>query len=354
MRHLARPRTPMTPVRRRCSAGAASSSPAGAAASPPTPSPSFSTRSLVARARRPHVGVSIDRRRHRGRSTWCCATPPLPPRIARTWSSAWTAPGVEGAQPVDRHQRRARRAGGRTGHDRPRRQRRPSPRVLPTAAVTPPDDDEWLGDWVDAGAAAESHIERVLGQQPALHRAGGGAHDRTRAAGRGRARGRLVDAGARPRVVRRSHRPGPRQPGGQRHRRHDVDGARPRPVGDGPSSYCSATSPSSTMPERSRPCDGAASTCGWSWSTTTAGASSRSSRRRRPSTRRGFEQLFGTPHGTDLVALAGAHGLDAATVATPAELVVRLGRRGPHVTRIATDRAANVAVHAAVNAWRVD
>ena len=65
-----------------------------------------------------------------------------------------------------------------------------------------------------------------------------------------------------------------------------------------------------------------------------------------------FEQLFGTPHGTDLVALAAAHGLDATTVATPAELIARVGRRGPHVTRVVTDRAANVAVHAAVNAWR--
>ncbi len=63
-----------------------------------------------------------------------------------------------------------------------------------------------------------------------------------------------------------------------------------------------------------------------------------------------FERLFGTPHGTDLVALAGAHGLDATTVTTAAELVDRVRSPGPSVTRIATDRADNVRVHAALNA----
>jgi 2-succinyl-5-enolpyruvyl-6-hydroxy-3-cyclohexene-1-carboxylate synthase len=62
-----------------------------------------------------------------------------------------------------------------------------------------------------------------------------------------------------------------------------------------------------------------------------------------------FEQLFGTPHGSDLVAVARAHGVDAATVATAAELTSRLGQAGPSVTRVATDRAANVALHAAIN-----
>jgi 2-succinyl-5-enolpyruvyl-6-hydroxy-3-cyclohexene-1-carboxylate synthase len=63
-----------------------------------------------------------------------------------------------------------------------------------------------------------------------------------------------------------------------------------------------------------------------------------------------FEQLFGTPHGTDLVALAAAHGLDAATVTTSDELVARLTTTGPSVSRIPTDRAANVAAHAELNA----
>jgi 2-succinyl-5-enolpyruvyl-6-hydroxy-3-cyclohexene-1-carboxylate synthase len=63
-----------------------------------------------------------------------------------------------------------------------------------------------------------------------------------------------------------------------------------------------------------------------------------------------FEQLFGTPHGTDVVALARAHGLDAATVTTAVELVDRLTSPGPSVTRVATDRADNVDVHAALTA----
>lgn len=63
-----------------------------------------------------------------------------------------------------------------------------------------------------------------------------------------------------------------------------------------------------------------------------------------------FEQLFGTPHGTDVVALAAAHGLDAVTVTTADDLRARIGRPGPHVTRVATDRAANVEAHAALHA----
>jgi 2-succinyl-5-enolpyruvyl-6-hydroxy-3-cyclohexene-1-carboxylate synthase len=63
-----------------------------------------------------------------------------------------------------------------------------------------------------------------------------------------------------------------------------------------------------------------------------------------------FEQLFGTPHGTDVVALARANGLDAVTVSTPDELAGRIARPGPSVTRIPTDRKANVEVHAALNA----
>jgi 2-succinyl-5-enolpyruvyl-6-hydroxy-3-cyclohexene-1-carboxylate synthase len=63
-----------------------------------------------------------------------------------------------------------------------------------------------------------------------------------------------------------------------------------------------------------------------------------------------FEQLFGTPHGTDVVTLARAHGLDAATVTTADELAARIQTPGPSVTRIPTDRQDNVAVHAALNA----
>ncbi len=58
-----------------------------------------------------------------------------------------------------------------------------------------------------------------------------------------------------------------------------------------------------------------------------------------------FEQLLGTPHGTDVIALARAHHLDADTVTQPAELVARLTSPGPSVTRIATDRTENVRLH---------
>ena len=91
-------------------------------------------------------------------------------------------------------------------------------------------------------------------------------------------------------------------------------------------------------------------TCASSSSTTTVAASSRSSRRPRRWPAERFEQLFGTPHGTDVVALARAHGLDAATVTTAVDLVDRLTSPGPSVTRVATDRAANVDVHAALTA----
>jgi 2-succinyl-5-enolpyruvyl-6-hydroxy-3-cyclohexene-1-carboxylate synthase len=63
-----------------------------------------------------------------------------------------------------------------------------------------------------------------------------------------------------------------------------------------------------------------------------------------------FETLFGTPHGTDVVALARAHGVDATTVTTAAELIARVREPGPSVTRVATDRPENVRVHAALNA----
>jgi 2-succinyl-5-enolpyruvyl-6-hydroxy-3-cyclohexene-1-carboxylate synthase len=62
-----------------------------------------------------------------------------------------------------------------------------------------------------------------------------------------------------------------------------------------------------------------------------------------------FEQLFGTPHGADVVAVAEAHHLDAATVGSKPELARRLTIPGPAVTGVATDRAANVTVHAELN-----
>jgi 2-succinyl-5-enolpyruvyl-6-hydroxy-3-cyclohexene-1-carboxylate synthase len=58
-----------------------------------------------------------------------------------------------------------------------------------------------------------------------------------------------------------------------------------------------------------------------------------------------FEQLFGTPHGTDLVSLANAHDLPARTVTSVSDLALELAQPGPRVIRVESDRATNVVVH---------
>lgn len=62
-----------------------------------------------------------------------------------------------------------------------------------------------------------------------------------------------------------------------------------------------------------------------------------------------FEQLFGTPHGTDVVTLAAAHGLPSATVTTVTELEQWLDRPGPWLVRVPTERNANVELHRRLN-----
>jgi 2-succinyl-5-enolpyruvyl-6-hydroxy-3-cyclohexene-1-carboxylate synthase len=62
-----------------------------------------------------------------------------------------------------------------------------------------------------------------------------------------------------------------------------------------------------------------------------------------------FEQLFGTPHGTDLVSLASAHRLPAATVTTAADLQNWLDRPGPWLARVPSTRDANVVEHRRIN-----
>ena len=51
-----------------------------------------------------------------------------------------------------------------------------------------------------------------------------------------------------------------------------------------------------------------------------------------------FEQLFGTPHGTDIVALARAHGLGARTVHTLADLAEAIDDPEAVVVRVESQR----------------
>jgi 2-succinyl-5-enolpyruvyl-6-hydroxy-3-cyclohexene-1-carboxylate synthase len=62
-----------------------------------------------------------------------------------------------------------------------------------------------------------------------------------------------------------------------------------------------------------------------------------------------FEQLFGTPHGTDLVSLARAHGLGARTVSTTGELVQALSDREASVVHVVSYRDRNVEHHDALH-----
>ncbi len=63
-----------------------------------------------------------------------------------------------------------------------------------------------------------------------------------------------------------------------------------------------------------------------------------------------FEQLFGTPHGTDVVAVARAHGLGARTVESVDDLLAAVGDREAVVVRVPSHRDRNVAVHDALHA----
>ncbi len=67
-----------------------------------------------------------------------------------------------------------------------------------------------------------------------------------------------------------------------------------------------------------------------------------------------FEQLFGTPHGVDIPALAAVHGIDAVAVSRPedlADVVAKAaGASGAHLVHVVTDRARNVVVHEEINA----
>jgi 2-succinyl-5-enolpyruvyl-6-hydroxy-3-cyclohexene-1-carboxylate synthase len=58
-----------------------------------------------------------------------------------------------------------------------------------------------------------------------------------------------------------------------------------------------------------------------------------------------FESLFSTPHGTDVIALAEAHGIAATSVDAASELAAQIERPGPWVARVRTNRRRNVEVH---------
>lgn len=58
-----------------------------------------------------------------------------------------------------------------------------------------------------------------------------------------------------------------------------------------------------------------------------------------------FELLYGTPHGTDLVALSRAHDLRVSVVADRDSLIAALAEPGPSVTIVHSDRQHNVLVH---------
>ena len=62
-----------------------------------------------------------------------------------------------------------------------------------------------------------------------------------------------------------------------------------------------------------------------------------------------FEQLFGTPHGTDLEALCRAHRLPVTTATDTDTLLAALQVAGPSVVLLHSERTANVAVHQQIN-----
>jgi 2-succinyl-5-enolpyruvyl-6-hydroxy-3-cyclohexene-1-carboxylate synthase len=63
-----------------------------------------------------------------------------------------------------------------------------------------------------------------------------------------------------------------------------------------------------------------------------------------------FEQLFGTPHGIDLTALAEAHDIPVRQVDKVSDLASAMEGDGARMVHVRTDRGANVAVHREIEA----
>jgi len=62
-----------------------------------------------------------------------------------------------------------------------------------------------------------------------------------------------------------------------------------------------------------------------------------------------FEQLFGTPHGVDVAALAQVHGLSTTVATTDSEVAELVAKGGPSLVVVRTERTANVALHDAIH-----
>ena len=136
-----------------------------------------------------------------------------------------------GRLPGGRRPVRAARRSRRGHHPPPHRGRRDVLRPDPVGRRRQPAPAEWLATWVDADSTARRAIGRVLTRHGDADRTGGRGRPR-RDAARRRQDGRLVvDAGTRPRVVRRGpiRVAGALQPRGERHRRGRVDRGRRRP-----------------------------------------------------------------------------------------------------------------------------
>ena len=59
----------------------------------------------------------------------------------------------------------------------------------------------------------------------------------------------------------------------------------------------------------------------------------------------GFEELFGTPHGLDLAALARLYGLDYRRLERAGDLAAAISGEGPTLIEVRTERAANAQLH---------
>ena len=66
-----------------------------------------------------------------------------------------------------------------------------------------------------------------------------------------------------------------------------------------------------------------------------------------------FEDLFGTPHGADVLALAAAFGVPGVEVGSVDEFREAIRLPGPRVIRVVSDRSGNVAVHERLHAAAV-